>query len=145
MSVSMILLSILAATVVLLFINFLRKLGRRNEINPFKKVGKKRLPRFVSVIVLIVNNDSFEFPLLVNQLDKNKNFVDNAELALEIVSSWKPIIDLDRVAYNAQELYSKLKAECYDKNHQFIGDERSRLRLTICDSFVYVLRKEGRM
>ena len=148
----MILLMFLTVAIVLLVLCIRGFFARKDEINPFHKVGAGQMRTFIDwftgnggLITLLNEAEKMVFrDLLTGQLDKNKNFVENAETAyLALVE--RPSADTDEIVYYTKEMYKKLKEQCYNDKHQFIGDKDARLKLTICDSFVYILRKRGHM
>lgn len=142
----------LTVAIVLLVLCIRGFLAHKDEINPFHKVGSEQMRIFIEwftgnsgLITLLDEDEKMAFcQSLAAHLDNDKNFVENAEIAyLALVQ--RPSADTDEVVYYTREMYNKLKEQCYNDKHQFIGDKDARLKLTICDSFVYILRKKEHM
>ena len=143
---------LLTAVIILLALFVRGLLTAKKQVNPFNPVGSEQMRTFIEwftakdgLISTLSEDDKMVFSKsLATRLEDDKNFVDNAAgayLALAYCQS----VDWDRIVYCSREIYKKLQEQCYDKMHKFIGDPEARLKLTICDSFVYILRKKGHM
>lgn len=143
---------LLTVAIILLALVIRGFFSKKEQINPFHKVGAEHMRTFIEwftakdgLISTLSEDDKLVFSQsLATRLDDDNNFIENAEEAY-LAFIYCQSTDWDRLVYCTREMYKKLQKQCYDQTHKFIGDSEARLKLTICDSFVYVLRKKGRM